>query len=412
MNRRDFLKKSALTTGAVAGTLAISSTLSPQKVEAKGFGVKEHKGKTFYDVVETNEDFAPFSAQDTTFGRANPEHPHPLPPDTFSTWFAPKEHDKLGESLFDFALSEGAGLNWGDTHTHYKLYEGKPNSVDGKPYKFKDPKEASYYIKRAAKFYKASAVGIAKYDENLMYIENVKEFEELGFKPKSVVVIAILMDHEILKLYPMPVGMSGAALGYSNMAEVSGKLAKMMSVLGYSTHAGGNNWGISVAYGVAAGLGEGARMGTLIHPELGSGFRLVKVFTELELEPDAPITFGVESFCNSCMKCADHCPGKAIGREPKTYAAPDNISAIKGIKKWATDAVKCFAYWGEGHCDCGRCMTVCPYFKNDTWLHKFAKIAANTPGINNVARYMDDMFGYGKYPTQKTYDDFWNHIEV
>lgn len=415
MNRRDFLKKSAITTGATAGALAVSSTLKPLEVEAKGFGVKEHKGKTFYDVVETNEDFGPFSMHDTAFGRAyDPNHPYSLPPTFFQVWDAPKEHDKLGENVFDNAMFQGAGLNWGDTTIHYKLFEGKPNSVDGELYKFKNSKEASYYIKRAAKFYKASAVGITKYDENLMYKENIAQFKEQGFKPKSVIVMCILMDHEILKLYPMPIGMSGAALAYSNMAEVSGKLAKMMSVLGYSSHAGGNDWGVSVAYGVAAGLGEGSRMGTLIHPELGSGFRIVKVFTELELEPDAPITFGVESFCTRCMKCADNCPSEAVYKTPKQFA-PDTeefVSSMKGVKKWGTDAKKCFAYWGESHCDCGRCITVCPYFKNDTWLHKFAKTAANTPGINNVARYMDDMFGYGKYPTQKTYDDFWDNMKL
>jgi len=187
-------------------------------------------------------------------------------------------------------------------------------------------------------------------------------------------------------------------------------LAEFISVLGYAAHSCGNHWGISVPLGVAAGLGEGSRMGTLLHPELGSGFRIAKVFTEMELEPDAPITFGVEAFCNNCKKCADNCPSDAIPLEPKGFADGSNVSTRKGIKKWATDSEKCFEYWGEGACDCGRCITSCPYFKYDNWVHRFAKLAVVTPGVQNVARYVDDLFGYGKLPTDDMYHDVWDRL--
>ncbi len=408
MNRRDFLKKSALTAGVVAGSVAVSSAVKPIEVEAKGFGVKEHKGKTIYDVVEMNDEFQPFYRKNIIFERGST----PYRSDFFVNQSAPKEHEGVNHTLLNYALLQGSSMSWGDTTLFYKFRKGKPNSKDGKPQQFKDKKEASYYIKRAAKFYKASAVGIAPYDENFMYVENIEEFKELGFKPKSVVVMCILMNHEILKLYPTLIGGCGAALGYSNMAETAGKVGVFISELGYSSYAGGNNWGMSVPIAISAGLGEGSRMGTLIHPELGTGFRIVKVFTELELECDSPITFGVEDFCNNCKKCADNCPSAAIYKVGKDYADGSNISTRKGIKKWATNSEKCYEYWGEAGCDCGRCITSCPYFKNDTWVHKLSKVVASTPGVNNVARYMDDMFGYGKLPTEETYRNFWENIEV
>jgi len=246
---------------------------------------------------------------------------------------SPKEHDNKGDGIIDFALQQAAGINWGDQTQHYFLRPGKPNTVDGKPKQFKTPAEASYYVKAAAKLFKASDVGICKYDENWMYTENIEEFESLGFKPKSVIVMPILMNHEILRLYPRSAGLAGAALGYSNMAEVSSKVAAFIANLGYTSHSAGNHWGMSVPLAISAGIGEGSRMGTLIHPELGSGFRICKVFTELELEPDAPITFGVERFCTSCKKCADNCPGSAIFHGPKDFADGSNTSTRTGIKK-------------------------------------------------------------------------------
>ncbi len=408
MNRRDFLKKSALAAGVVAGSVAVSSAVKPIEVEAKGFGVKEHKGKTIYDVVEMNDEFGPFYWKDTIFSRKS----DPVKSNFFAKINAPKEHEGFDHNLFNYALAQGSNLSNGDTTLFYKFRKGQPNSVDGKPHKFKDKKEASYYIKRAAKFYKATDVGIAPYDANFMYVENIEEFKELGFKPKSIVVMCVLMNHDILKLYPTLAGMSGAWLGYSNMAEIAGKLGVFISELGYSSYAGGNEWGMAVPLAISAGLGEGSRMGTLIHPELGTGFRIVKVFTELELEYDSPITFGVEDFCNNCKKCADNCPSGAIYKVGKAYADGSNISTRKGIKKWATNSEKCYEYWGEVGNDCGRCITVCPYFKNNTWVHKLSKVVASTPGVNNVARYMDDMFGYGKLPTEDTYKKFWENIEI
>ena len=413
MKRRDFLKRSAVATGTMAAGIALADKVNPLEVHAEGIGTKVHKGKTIYDVVETNNELKAYNETDTIFHRSGIwgfNHPEPVPPTFFMNMMSPKEHDNKGDGIIDFALQQAAGINWGDKKQHYFLRPGKPNTIDGKAKAFKTPSEASYYVKAAAKLYKASAVGICKYDENWMYAENIKEFAELGFKPKSVVVMAINMNHEILRLYPRPAGLAGAALGYSNMAEVSAKVAEFIAQLGYSSHAAGNHWGISVPLAISAGLGEGSRMGTLLHPELGSGFRLCKVFTELELEPDAPITFGVENFCNNCKKCADNCPSKAISLAPKGYADGSNVSTRTGIKKWATDSVKCFEYWGESHADCGRCITSCPYFKYDNWVHRFAKIAVVTPGLQNVARYVDDLFGYGKMPTDALYDDVWDRL--
>jgi len=37
-------------------------------------------------------------------------------------------------------------------------------------------------------------------------------------------------------------------------------------------------------------------------------------------------------------------------------------------------------------------------------------LAVVTPGLQNVARYVDDIFGYGKMPTDAIYDEVWDRL--
>jgi ferredoxin len=52
---------------------------------------------------------------------------------------------------------------------------------------------------------------------------------------------------------------------------------------------------------------------------------------------------GVKAFCNICTKCAEACPVKAL-----PFGAPQvggsNASSIKGVRKWTSDAEKCFSF--------------------------------------------------------------------
>jgi epoxyqueuosine reductase QueG len=50
----------------------------------------------------------------------------------------------------------------------------------------------------------------------------------------------------------------------------------------------------------------------LITKKYGPRVRIAKVFTNLPMAVDEPIEFGVKEFCDTCKKCAEHCPGQAI----------------------------------------------------------------------------------------------------
>ena len=105
-------------------------------------------------------------------------------------------------------------------------------------------------------------------------------------------------------------------------------------------------------------------MGYLITPDFRPHVRIAKVLTNLTLEPDSPITFGVTKYCTKCGICAEECPSGAISPDKKRTFAP-SPSAMPcgnpGALKWYTNGKKCFRWWIASGSGCSRCMDVCPY---------------------------------------------------
>lgn len=411
MKRREFLKKSAMAGGAVAMATAVTSKQS-LVAEAAGtkIGVKKHKGKTLKDLTEIKSGRKPFKKNDIIFERARVNKEFP-----FARLWAPDKLDnnEPGWGHLDYALVHGARISWG-ADFFYHLKDAHSVDPNNPQYEFKTPQEAATHVKRVAKIYKADDVGIAPFDDQWTYQENIEEFNELGFKPKSVIVMLIKMNTDLMYLNPTMTGQAAPALAYSNMAEIGGKVAAFLSSLGYKSYAGGNDWGLSVPYAIEAGLGEGNRFGLLTHPVFGPCCRIVKVYTELDMQRDYPITFGVKEFCKVCMKCADACPSQAVTRKNESFNEDLDKSVDKKVKKWTTDAITCFKFWDENRTDCGRCIAVCPYTKHDVWHHQMSRVAAGVPGVRNIARFLDDFFGYGEDPTgnNKMFNRFWENIDV
>jgi len=161
--------------------------------------------------------------------------------------------------------------------------------------------------------------------------------------------------------------------------------------------------GLSVPYAIAAGLGEGSRMGLLVTYKYGPRVRIAKVYTDLDfIEYDKPHTFGVMKFCEKCMRCADACPTKAITSQKEPSFEPlegeNRWFNAKGVNKYWIDARKCQQGWQLVGSDCGSCVAVCPYNKPDFWHHRLTdKIAANLPGpVHSAMKEMDKLFGSSK----------------
>ncbi|WP_137703090.1 4Fe-4S double cluster binding domain-containing protein [Marimonas lutisalis] len=229
-----------------------------------------------------------------------------------------------------------------------------------------DPAAMSAEIKRIARFFGADLCGITGFDERWLYAArvDVRDFSEapndLPQGITSVIVLGHEMEESLVATYPS--ALAGAATGreYSHEAAIVMQLAAYIRNLGHEAVASMNDTGLAIPYAVQAGLGEYARNQMVITPEYGPRLRFSKIFTSLPLAHDAPRRPGVAKFCDICTKCADACPVKALPYGPPTDAGP-NISAIRGVRKWTSDAEKCFGFWAKLASDCAICMRVCPF---------------------------------------------------
>ena len=239
-----------------------------------------------------------------------------------------------------------------------------------------DPSRMSAEVKRIAKFFGADLCGITELDERWLYASRVDTRDmsatdnDLPEGITSVIVLGHQMEESLVATYPS--ALAGAATGreYSHEAAIVMQLAAYIRNLGYEAVASMNDTGLVIPYAVKAGLGEYARNQMVITPEFGPRLRFSKIFTSLPLAHDAPQKLGVARFCDICTKCADACPVKAL-----PYGPPDDTvnspSAIKGVRKWTSDAQKCFGFWAKLSSDCAICMRVCPFNRDfSKWWHR------------------------------------------
>ena len=117
---------------------------------------------------------------------------------------------------------------------------------------------------------------------------------------------------------------------------------------------------------IEAGLGELGKHGSMIHPRLGSNFRLACVLTDAPLLEDRRNDFGAADFCVNCRICSDACPPDAIGQE-KTL--------VRGERRWYVDFDKCLPYFNEAS-SCAICIAVCPFSRPEVGGKLVDKLAA------------------------------------
>lgn len=229
-----------------------------------------------------------------------------------------------------------------------------------------DSAKMSREIKRIAQFFGADLCGITELDHRWVYTARV-DTRDMSEAPNdlppgttSVIVLGHQMEEDLVATYPS--ALAGAATGreYSHEAAIVMQLAAYIRNLGYEATASMNDSGLVIPFAIKAGLGEYARNQMVITPEFGPRLRFSKIFTNLPLTHDAPRPRGVRAFCDICTKCADACPVKALPFGPPEVGGT-NPSAIKGVRKWTSDAEKCFGFWAKMSSDCAICMRVCPF---------------------------------------------------
>lgn len=448
ISRRSAMKLGAL--GAVLTAAAVSRAPQAMAADKLEEEVKKNKVKEHDDFPnEISPDYKPFNQEKLIFTQAftgsNPELGKLGQEYMHNIHLLGNPEMGEGYSQLDHALRDGSGslmsyttdfsaaaipghgiLSWDQKDKPGRMFD--PIFIAPKKYKFNTKAEASEAIKRAAKLYGASLVGITRNDPRWNYTPMTDftkafagedpriEWSQFPFKPKTVIVMAFEMDYEAMATAPSLVEEGATMEGYSQMSKTAFQLSVFLKRLGYKSVPTTNDTALSVPYAIAAGLGELSRIGILVTYKYGPRVRLAKVFTDFDfVEYDKPKTFGVQEFCKRCKRCADACPSKSIPFDDEPTWGPTHKNAHfetsnPGVKKWYLDGVSCFQYWAKNHGDCGSCIASCPYNKPDFWHHRLVdKISAALPGAtHSLMKEMDEVFGYGNVGDKKAVKKFWS----
>jgi reductive dehalogenase len=260
------------------------------------------------------------------------------------------------------------------------------------------PEQAQKHVKRAAEALGAHMVGTTGFDERWQYRSR---FSRARMAEKSndlaqdctnvhrraaqsdlkhVIVVGMAMDAPLLRTVPSALSESATGLGYGHDAVVLLSLAQYIKNLGYEAVPSMNDTALAIPYALKAGLGEYGRHGLVITPRHGPRVRFGKIFTDLDLAHDVPVDFGVQRFCEECRLCATACPAKAVSTTARGDAEEvHNRSNVRGVRKWSTDAEKCFQYWAASNTACSVCVRVCPYNRGGGLGDALWRRAANSP---------------------------------
>jgi len=181
------------------------------------------------------------------------------------------------------------------------------------------PAEAANTVKDAAHLYGAALAGIAPMNE--LYVSQRVDGKAVLFEDvevplvtdekfviprrmKWVVVLAIPMDMDLLARAPSAVADAGCGLTHSQLLFTVSTLSEFIRGLGFQAIPSLNETAQFVPFAMDAGLGELGRMNKLVTPEFGPAIRLCTVFTDLPMECDKPINFGLVDCCKQCKACA------------------------------------------------------------------------------------------------------------
>jgi len=258
----------------------------------------------------------------------------------------------------------------------------------------RDPAKNALDVKAALYFLGADAVGLSRCPDWAYYSHDARG-EEL--KPYHRNAISVLVDqgHETMEGASGDDWISGAQSmrAYLRTSLIGGIVASHIRKLGYTArvHSVLDGEVLQPPLLLLSGLGEVSRIGEVIlNPFLGPRLKSGVVTTDMPLEHDRPIDFGLQNFCENCNKCARECPSGAITAGPKLM--------FNGYEIWKSDSERCARYRVAQTAGsmCGRCMKTCPW--NLEGLFKeapFRWAASNLPKAARFLAELDDRLGKG-----------------
>lgn len=263
-----------------------------------------------------------------------------------------------------------------------------------------DSKSNAEGIKAACYFLGADAVGLSRCPDWVWY-----SHDALGeaIEPNHSNSISMIIDQG----FETNEGSSGddwisvtvSMRAYLRFSLLGGVIGKQIRNLGYSARVHTNLDGevLQPPLLLLSGLGEVSRIGeVIVNPFLGPRLKSGCITTDMPLDHDKPIDFGMQAFCESCNKCARECPAGAITAGPKLM--------FNGYEIWKSDSQKCTTYrlTQKGGAMCGRCMKTCPWNREGLQHERPLRwIAMNVPLMAGTLAKADDLLGHGNIKPAK-----------
>ncbi|MGI9262946.1 MAG: 2Fe-2S iron-sulfur cluster-binding protein, partial [Woeseiaceae bacterium] len=259
---------------------------------------------------------------------------------------------------------------------------------------FDDPQANADLIKATLYFLGADLVGISKAPDWVWYSHSA---DGKPFEPPHEFAVTTLVDqgHETMEGASGDDWLSAAQSmrAYMRGSLLNGVVTQHLRRLGFpaTNHTAADGDVIQPPLVLLAGLGEVSRIGDVVmNPFLGPRLKCGVITTNLPMAVDKPIDFGLQTFCDNCLKCARECPSGAISAGKKVM--------FNGYEMWRSDPEKCTRYrmTNQAGSMCGRCMKTCPWnlegiFKEAPYRFLATKLPRTAPLLMRI----DDWLGNG-----------------
>lgn len=269
-----------------------------------------------------------------------------------------------------------------------------------------DPKKNAEAVKAALYYLGTDMVGICEVPDYAWYSHDLDGSE---IRPYHKNAISILVDqgYETMEGASGDDWISGAQSMRAYLrAQLYGCIvATHIRSLGYSAtvHSVLQQDVLHIPLILKSGLGEMSRIGELVlNPFVGPRFKSGIITTDMPLQSDKPVDFGLQDFCGKCNKCARECPCTAIPFGNKIM--------FNGYEMWKQDTEKCARYriTNSAGALCGRCMKTCPYNIEGVLAEKpFLWAAMHLPFTREWIAKLDDKVGNGNINPVKKW--WWDH---
>ena len=154
---------------------------------------------------------------------------------------------------------------------------------------------------------------------------------------------------------------------------------------------------------LASGVGEVSRVGIILNPYFGLAYKAAAILTDMPILPDKPIDFGLQSFCERCGLCAEHCPSHAIATAQK--------AVYNGYETWKLNTQRCASYnfTNKNGTMCNMCVKVCPWTQPVTLGHNLVRAAVTR---SSIAQEIAIQFARRRMPWQgKPNEKWWFDLE-